>query len=684
MDYIYSELKTQLDSAAEWAGKNSSTAVVTVDNKTKLLSVDVVPNKILSSSSTYVAREGASNFVLLAIQNEDGKVSTEWIEVDSIYARLNKLEGDWVEINSSITTINNSITKINSTLAAILGPDPEPMDKTVIDRIEDCEDDIKQLRIVDADLDSKIDANKLSVEAEASARNVEDEALSNRIDEQSGRLDTQAVAIDQLAEDINTERESREGQVAALTGFITELEGKIPVKFLTDFIIPEVIQAGDGAENTYTVKTNTDQVINFTVKNGSKGSQGEAGPQGLAGNGIETIEKTGTAGLVDTYTIMLSNGDTVTFTVTNGAAGPQGPQGNPGTGVTIKGSYETLEALKVAHPAGENGDSYLVGGDLYVWDPEHKEWCNVGNIQGPTGPKGDPGEKGNTGAQGNKGEAGKDGADGTTPQLKIGEDNYWYVSYDNGATWTSLGVKATGDKGDTGETGAPGEKGEKGDQGIQGPQGEVGPQGPQGEVGPQGPKGADGAVGPTGPKGDIGTGVNIKGSFESLAALQAAHPTGEEGDAYLIAGNLYVWTGSEWLGVGNIQGPTGLQGEKGDKGDKGDIGPTGPQGIQGIQGKTGPQGERGEQGPTGIEGPMGPTGPRGETGPQGERGATGPKGADGAAGPTGAVGPTGPAISTYKIKAKALVNGVVTEIELFTNTPTADGMSLVMDDGELS
>ena len=37
------------------------------------------------------------------------------------------------------------------------------------------------------------------------------------------------------------------------------------------------------------------------------------------------------------------------------------------------------------------------------------------------------------------------GPSGNTPQLKIGEDNYWYVSYDNGTTWTSLGVKATGE-----------------------------------------------------------------------------------------------------------------------------------------------------------------------------------------------------------------------------------------------
>lgn len=43
------------------------------------------------------------------------------------------------------------------------------------------------------------------------------------------------------------------------------------------------------------------------------------------------------------------------------------------------------------------------------------------------------------------------GTNGTTPQLKI-ENNDWYLSYDNGDTWTQLG-KATGENGKDGEDG---------------------------------------------------------------------------------------------------------------------------------------------------------------------------------------------------------------------------------------
>ncbi len=45
---------------------------------------------------------------------------------------------------------------------------------------------------------------------------------------------------------------------------------------------------------------------------------------------------------------------------------------------------------------------------------------------------------------------GLDGKDGITPQLKI-ENGYWYVSYDNGATWKQLG-KATGEDGKDGDS----------------------------------------------------------------------------------------------------------------------------------------------------------------------------------------------------------------------------------------
>ena len=54
------------------------------------------------------------------------------------------------------------------------------------------------------------------------------------------------------------------------------------------------------------------------------------------------------------------------------------------------------------------------------------------------------------GTDGTNGADGKDGKDGITPQLKI-EDGYWYISYDNGNSWTQVG-KATDEDGQDGST----------------------------------------------------------------------------------------------------------------------------------------------------------------------------------------------------------------------------------------
>lgn len=70
-------------------------------------------------------------------------------------------------------------------------------------------------------------------------------------------------------------------------------------------------------------------------------------------------------------------------------------------------------------------------------------------------------------------------------------------------------------------------------------------------------------VGMDGQNGQDGTSVTILGSYNTLAELQAAHPTGSVGDGYMVAGDLYVWNGSSWEDVGQIQGPPGQQGPAG-------------------------------------------------------------------------------------------------------------------------
>ena len=288
--------------------------------------------------------------------------------------------------------------------------------------------------------------------------------------------------------------------------------------------------------------------------------------------------------------------------------------------------------------------------------------------QGPAGPQGDPGPQGPQGIKGDPGDTGPQGLQGPP-----GEKG------DTGAQ----GPK--GDQGDPGPQGPKGDKGEKGDPGDTGPTGSEGPQGPKGDPGDTGP---EGPMGPQGPKGDTGTGLDIKGTYESLEALQAGVQSPAQGDMYNVGAaapyTIYMWDTTDtpgWKSQGQLQGAKGDPGPQGPKGDTGDTGPEGPQGEPGPKGDTGDQGPQGDTGPQGAKGDPGAAagfgnvsatvddatgtpyvdvetsgsdtalnisfafhnlkGPTGQTGEQGPAGETGPKGDTGDQGPKGDTGPAG-------------------------------------------
>ena len=204
----------------------------------------------------------------------------------------------------------------------------------------------------------------------------------------------------------------------------------------------------------------------------------------------------------------------------------------------------------------------------------------------------------------------------------------------------SGGFGPPGPPGPQGPPGPPGPPGERGHEGPPGPTGDTGLTGPQGEhglTGDPGPPGAQGDPGPEGQRGADGTGVNIRGSYDTYQELITAHPVGVVGDAYLVAGDLYVWAAatSAWTNVGRIQGPQGERGIQGERGLQGERGPVGEQGPVGASGNPGQRGEEGPIGPKGDPGPPGPIGPPGADGDPGDPGPPGPQGDPGDPGPPG-------------------------------------------------
>ena len=234
----------------------------------------------------------------------------------------------------------------------------------------------------------------------------------------------------------------------------------------------------------------TDTKVKAAGTDGKDGEKGEDGETPYIGeNGNWWIGETDTG---------------VKAVGTDGADGTNGADGlTPSIGENGNWWIGTTDTgVKAAGTDGTNGTNGADG--LTPSIGENGNWW-IGETD--TGVK----AAGTDGADGKDGADGTNGVDGRTPQLKIGDDNLWYVSYDNGQNWESLNVKATGEMGATGAQGEKGDKGDQGEQGIQGVQGEKGDKGDQGEQGIQGVQGEKGDAGADGASGQNGTnGINGK------------------------------------------------------------------------------------------------------------------------------------------------------------------------------
>lgn len=123
------------------------------------------------------------------------------------------------------------------------------------------------------------------------------------------------------------------------------------------------------------------------------------GADGQDGRGIVSIIRTdgdGSPGTFDTYAITYSDGQFTTFQIYNGADGEKGDKGDVGPGLTILGTFASVEELESSVTLPNIGDIYNIGlappYNLYLWDGV--SWKDQGQLQGPQGEQGEPGEDG--------------------------------------------------------------------------------------------------------------------------------------------------------------------------------------------------------------------------------------------------------------------------------------------------
>lgn len=131
--------------------------------------------------------------------------------------------------------------------------------------------------------------------------------------------------------------------------------------------------------NVYTVTLSNTNTYDITCPIGPQGETGSTGATGATGNGIASITKTGTEGLVDTYTITYTNGQTSTFTVTNGQtptvdSAMSDSSANPVENRVIDAQLKTkanqtqlatVEASTTASKAYSANEYLVLGGVLY-------------------------------------------------------------------------------------------------------------------------------------------------------------------------------------------------------------------------------------------------------------------------------------------------------------------------------
>ena len=211
--------------------------------------------------------------------------------------------------------------------------------------------------------------------------------LDDKLYGATGDITTAKANIDQLATDLDIEEQARLQLAQDISEDFTERDARLNAAedtLATAF--------PDGAVN---VSAELDRTIRDYVVEYAVSSSATIAPT----TGWSVTSPTRSPGEYIWFRTKVVYGDGVASTssaaLLTGNEGEQGPKGEDGTdgadgtGITILGSFDTEDELPAS---GSLGDSYLVGGYLFVWTDTG--WDNVGLIQGPQGVPGEAGADG--------------------------------------------------------------------------------------------------------------------------------------------------------------------------------------------------------------------------------------------------------------------------------------------------
>ena len=268
----------------------------------------------------------------------------------------------------------------------------------------------------------------------------------NAIDDLDGRV----TKLEELCKEMNTN--------------ITSLQTIVSVLQSNDYItgVVEITKGGNVVGYTITFGKH-DPITIYHGQDGKDGQNGTNGADGQDGSTPIIGVAQDTDGVyywtLNGEWLLDDNGNKLPVSGKDGANGADGKDGQDG-----KDGANGKDGQDGVTPLLKIEDGYW-----YVSYDNGTTWILMGQA---TGADGQNGQDGANGTDGKDGQDGADGKDGVTPLLKI-ENGYWYISYDNGATWAQLG-KATGEDGKDGQDGTNGTNGKDGQDGANGSNGKDG------------------------------------------------------------------------------------------------------------------------------------------------------------------------------------------------------------------
>jgi len=299
----------------------------------------------------------------------------------------------------------------------------------------------------------------------------DDRGLFNMMLDNESRI----AGLEQLCQEMNTNVSSLQTIVAAqqsgdyITFIAPIVMGSKQIGYTITFAKYGTItiyngnDGADGVSPVIGVAKHTDGVYYWTLNGkwmldsggnmirttGADGQNGANGTNGINGtNGTNGVDGITPQLKIEGGYWYVSYNEGVSWTQLGKATGADGQNGANGTN-GINGTNGTNGV------DGITPRLKIEGGYWYVSYNEGVSWAQLGKATGADG------QNGTNGTNGINGTNGTNGVDGITPQLKI-EGGYWYVSYNEGVSWTQLG-KATGADGQNGTNGTNGIDGKDGD-----------------------------------------------------------------------------------------------------------------------------------------------------------------------------------------------------------------------------